>query len=141
MGKRTKDLHKMQDEFEVENKSRVIPTQVRRLVNICTIRERRQNREIAAPLVVFVIKLTRLAHSLTNKGIKAAGVWYRVEAFTNAGPDSRCELCCRCGHIDNKFGNKPKCGYCSGNHHRSDQKCNIVGCMAKQQSLCGHKLE
>jgi hypothetical protein len=44
---------------------------------------------------------SRLAQILIKKGIKAAGVWYRVEAFTNAGPDSRCELCCGWGHIEN----------------------------------------
>ena len=82
-----------------------------------------------------------MAQSLIKKTIKAAGVWYRVEAFTNAGPDSRRELCCGWGHIENKCGNKPKCGYCSGNHRTSDHKCNAVGCTAKQGSLCVHTLE
>jgi len=36
---------------------------------------------------------------------------------------------------------KPKCGYCSGHHRTSDHKCNVVGCIAKQGSLCGHTLE
>jgi hypothetical protein len=92
-------------------------------------------------LVVFVVKGSRLAQRVIKKGIKAAGVWNRVEAFTNVGPDCRCELCCGWGHIENKCGSKPKCGYCSGNHRTSDHKCNVVGCMAKQGSLCGHKLE
>ena len=61
--------------------------------------------------------------------------------FINVGPDSRCELCCGWGHIENKYGNKPKCGYCSGNHRTSDQKCNVVVCTAKQGTLCGHRLE
>ena len=106
-----------------------------------TIRERRQNREIAESSVVFFIKGNKVAQSLFRRGIKAPGVWYRVEAFTNAGPDSRCELCCGWGHIENKCGNKPKCGYCSSNHRASDHKCNLVGCAAKQGSLCGHTLE
>ena len=78
---------------------------------------------------------------MIKKGIKAAGGWYRVEAFTNAGPDSMFQLCCGWGHIETKCGSKPKCGYCSGNHRTRDHKCNVVGCMAKQGSLCGHTLE
>jgi len=48
MGKGRQSLQKMREEFEAENKGIVIPTQVRGLANPCTIRERRQNREIAA---------------------------------------------------------------------------------------------
>jgi hypothetical protein len=87
------------------------------------------------------LKRSRVAQSLVKKGIKAAGVWYRVETYMNEGPDSRCELCCGWGHIENKCGSKPKCGYCSGHHRTSDHKCNVVGCTAKQGSLCGHTLE
>jgi len=141
MGKGTEGLQKMREEFEAETEGIAIPTQVRWLANPRTIRERRQTGEIAASSVVFVVKGSRLAQSLIKKGIKAAGVQYRVEAFTNAAPDSRCELCCRSGHIEAKRGNKPKCGYCSGNHRTGDHKCNVVGGMAKQGSLCGHTLE
>jgi hypothetical protein len=141
MGKGTEGLQKMREEFEAENEGIAIPTQVRWLANPRTITERKQNGEFAASSVVFVVKGSRLVQSLIKKGIKAAGVWYRVEAFMNAGPDSRCEHCCGWGHIDNKCGSKPKCGYCSGNHRTSDHKCNVVGCMAKQGSLCGHTLE
>ena len=141
MGKGTQDLQKFRDEFEAENKGIVIPTQVRWLANPSTIRQRRQNGEIAASLVVFVVKGTRLAERLIKKGIKAAGVWYHVMAFTNTGTGSRCELCCRWGHLENKCSNKPKCGYCSGNDRTSDHKWNVVGCMVKQGSLCGHTLE
>jgi hypothetical protein len=135
MGKGTQGLQKMREEFEVENEGIENPTQVRWLANPHTIREMRQNGEIAAPSVVLVVKGSRLAQSLIKKGIQSAEVWYHVETFTNAGPDSRCELCCRWGHIEIKCGNKPKCGYCSGNHRTSDHKCNVVGCMAKQGSL------
>jgi hypothetical protein len=78
---------------------------------------------------------------LIKKCIKAAGVWYRVETFTNIGPDSRCDLCCGWGHLETKCGNKPRCGYCLGNHRTRDHKCNIVECIAKRGSLCGHTLE
>jgi len=141
MGKGTEGLQKMRAEFEAENEGIAIPTQVRWRVNPHTIRERRQNGEIASSLVVFVRTASRLAQSLIKKGIKAAGVWYHIEAFTNACPDSRCELCCGWGHIENKCGNKTKCGYCSGNHWTSDHKCNLVGCMVKRGLLCGHTLE
>jgi len=57
------------------------------------------------------------------------------------GPDCRCELCRGWGHIENKCGNKPKNGYCSGNHRTSDNKSNVVGYKARQGSLCGHTLE
>jgi hypothetical protein len=141
MGKGTEGLRKMREEFDAENEGIAIPTQVRWLANPCTIRERRQNGEIAASSVVVVVNGSTMAQSLIKKGIKAVGVWYRVEAFTNAGPDSRCDLCCRWGQIDTKCGNKPKCGYCSGNHRTSNHKCNVVVCLAKQGSLCGHRLE
>jgi hypothetical protein len=141
MGNGTEGLQKMREEFEAENEGIKVPTQVRWLANPCTIRERRQNGEIAASSVVFEVKGSKAAQVLVKKGIKAAGVWYGVEAYTNEGPDSRCELCCGWGHIENKCGNKPTCGYCSGHHRTSDHKCNVVGCTAKQGSLCGHTLE
>jgi hypothetical protein len=141
MGKGTEGLQKMREEFEAENEGIKVPTQVRWLANTRTIRERRQNGEIAASSVVFVVKGSKAARGLVKNGIKAAGVWYRVETYTNAGPDSRCELCCGWGHIENKCSNKPTCGYCSGHHRTGDHKCNVVGCTAKQGSLCSHTLE
>jgi len=141
MGTGTEGLQKMREEFETENEGIVIRTQVRWLANPRTIREWRPNGEIAVSSVVFILKGSRVAQSLVKKGIKAAGVWYRVETYTNEGPDSTCELCCGCGHIENKCGSKPKCSYCSGHHRTSDHKCNVVGCTAKQGSLCGHTLE
>jgi hypothetical protein len=103
--------------------------------------ERRQNKGIGASSVELVVKGTWVAQSLMKKCIKAAGVWYRVDTFTNAGPHSRCELCCRLGHIETKCGNKPKCGYWSGIHRTSDRMWIVVGCMAQQGSLCCHTLE
>jgi len=82
----------MREEFEAENEGIPIPTQVRWLANPRTIRERKQNGEIATSSVVFVIKGSRMAQSIIKKGIKATGVWNRVEEFMNAGHDSRCEL-------------------------------------------------
>jgi len=74
MGKGMEGLQKMREEFEAENEGIVIPTQVRWLANPRTIRERRQNGEIAASSVVFVVKGSRVARSLVKKDIKAAGV-------------------------------------------------------------------
>jgi len=82
-----------------------------------------------------------VAKGLVKKGIKAVGVWYRVDAYTNTGPNSRCELCCGWGHVENNCISKPTCGYCSGHHRTSDHKCNVVGFTAKQGSLCGHPLD
>jgi hypothetical protein len=74
MGKGTECLQTMEEEFEAENVGIAIPTQVRWLANQRTIRERRQNGEIAVSSVVFVVKGRRLAHILIKKVIKAAGV-------------------------------------------------------------------
>jgi len=57
------------------------------------------------------------------------------------GPDGRCELWCGWGHIENKFSNMPKYGYCSDHQRTSNQKCNVVGCTVKPGSLCGNRLE
>jgi hypothetical protein len=141
MGKGKKGLQKMREECEAENEGIVIPTQVTCLANPRTIRERRQNGEITAPSVVFIVKGSKVEHTLVKKGIKAAEVWYQVETYTNEGPDSRCELCCGWGHIENKCSSKPKSSCCSGHHRTGDHKCIVGGCTAKQGSLCGHTLE
>jgi len=131
----------MRQQFEVVNEGIVIPPQVRWLVNHHTIGERRQNGEIAVSSVVFVVKGSRAAQSEIKKRIKAAVLWYRVEKYTKGGRDRCCELRCGWGHIENKCGRKPRCGYCSGHHRTSDQKDNVVGCTAKQGALCSHTLE
>jgi len=141
MGKGTEGLQKMREESEAENEGKVIPTKVRWLANPCTITERWQNGEITVLSVVFVVKGSKVAHTLVKTGIKAAEVWYRVEKSTNKGPHTRCEVSCGWGHIENKCGSKPKCGYCSGHHWTRDNKCNVVGCTATQASLSGHTLE
>jgi hypothetical protein len=87
-------LRKQRDEFKAENAGIVIPTQVRWLANPRTVRDGRHNGEIAASSVVFVTKGSKLGQSVAKKGIKAAGVWHRVETYTNKRPDTTCELCC-----------------------------------------------
>jgi hypothetical protein len=64
MGKGTEGLQEMREEFEAENEGIAITTQVRWLANPRTIRERRQNREIAASSVVFVVKESKAAQKL-----------------------------------------------------------------------------
>ena len=122
MGKGTERLQKMREKFEAVKQGIVSPTQVWSLANPCTIRERRQNAEIAASAVVFIVKGRRVAQNFFKTGIEEAGVWYRVDRYTNTAPDSRFELCCGWGHIENKCGSKPKCGCCSGHHRTSDHK-------------------
>ena len=75
MGNETEVVQMMRKVFEVANESITIPTQVRWLVNPCTIRERRQNGEINSSLVVFIVKGSMVAKGLVKKGIKAVGVW------------------------------------------------------------------
>jgi len=94
MGKGTVGLQKMWGEIHGENERVVIPVQVRWLANPHSIRERRQSGEFSAWSVVFVVKGNLVARKLVKEGIEAAGVWYRVEPFTNTGPDSRREHCC-----------------------------------------------
>jgi hypothetical protein len=131
----------MRADFAVGNVCRVITTELRWLVKPCTSSERRQNGEIAASLVVFIVKGRTVAQSMIKKGIQAAGVWYRFEMYTNVGPDSRCELCCSWGHIENKYSSNLVCGSWSSHHRTSDHKCNVVGTTANQASLWGHTLE
>jgi len=102
MGKGTEGLQKIREDFVPENEGIVIPTHVRWLANPCTIRVRRQNGEIAASSLLFVITGSRVAQSLGEKCNMAAGVWYRDETYMNEEPDCRCELSCVRGHIENK---------------------------------------
>jgi hypothetical protein len=119
----------------------VNPTQVTWLAYTHTIRERTKHGEIATSLVVFIVMGSRVVQNLIKKGIKAAGVWYQVQAYTKKGPISRCELFCGWGLIENMCGTRPRCGYCTAHDLMSDQKCNLVGCTAKHRALCGHTLE
>ena len=119
----------------------MICTGVSQLANANSFRERRPNGGIAASLVVFFVKGHNVAQSVVNNGIKAAGVWYQVKTYPNAGPDSKWELCSGWGLIENTCANKPKCGYISGHHQTSDHKCNVVGSSSNQGSLCSHTVE
>jgi hypothetical protein len=84
----------MGEELGTENTGVTTPTQVRWLVNPSAIRQRRQNGEITASSVVFVVKASKVAKGVRKKVINAVGVWYRVEMYTNVGPHTICELCC-----------------------------------------------
>jgi len=141
MGKGMEGLHKMPKEFEAENKRVTIPTQVSWPANPRAIREKRQYREITPSLVVLVVNETKVAKDLVKRWIMATEIWYQVKTNKNVGPNSRWELCCGWGYIDNKYCNKPTCGYYSGYHRTSDHKFNVVGCTAKQGSLWVHTLD
>jgi len=119
----------------------VIPVRVRLLANPLSIRGKSHRGEISASSVVSVVNGDKVARRLVKEVIKAAGVWYQVEPFTDIGPDSRCENCCRWGLIERKCSGKSTRGYCSGAHHPSTNRCNVVGCIAKKGSLCGHTHE
>jgi hypothetical protein len=141
MGKVKESLQGMQEESELENEGEVISIQVGWLVNPRTIRDRSQNGEIAERSVVFIVMGCKMAQSIVKKGIKVAGVWYRIEKYRNERPDSRGELCSRWGQIENMCGSMPRCDYCSGHHQTSEHKCNVVGCTAKHGSIWGHTLD
>jgi hypothetical protein len=76
MRKGIEGLQKKLEEFEAEREGVAIPTHVRWLANPCTIMERRQTREIAASLVVFVMKGNKVPQRFIKQGFKAAEVWY-----------------------------------------------------------------
>jgi len=142
MGKGTDGLQKMKEEIQAENEAVAIPAEVRWLSNPRIIREREQRGEIKASSVVFIVRGKKVAQTLVNKGLIAAGVQYQVEPYTNAGPDSLCELCCGWGHIESKCSHhQPKCGYCAGPHRSSEHSCNVVGCASRQGAVCSHTQE
>jgi len=114
IGKGTKGHQKMREEIQAENEGVTIPARVRWLSNPRTIKEREQRGDIKASSVVFMVKGKKVAQRLVSKGVSAAGVRYKVEPYTNAGPDSLCELCCWWGHIESKCNHQLKCSYCAG---------------------------
>jgi len=101
-GKGTEGLQTLREVIQAENKGVAIPAQVRWLLNPRIIREREHSGEIKASSVVFIVRGKKVAQRLVNKGVIAAGVRYKVELYTNAGPNSLCKLCCGWGHIKSK---------------------------------------
>jgi len=86
-------LQKMREEFDAENEGIVIPNQVRWLENPNTIREMRQNGEIAASSVVCVVIGSRLpegSRRLTSSGAPNGGpVWgMRFGGLVRPGTES-----------------------------------------------------
>jgi len=123
----------MREEIQGVNEGVAIPAQARWLSNLRIIRETEQRGEIQASSVVFIVKGKKVAQRLVNKGEIAAGVRYKVEQYTNAGPDSLCEFRCGWGHIGSKCSHHlPKCGYCTGPHRSSEHRFNVVRCALKQ---------
>lgn len=59
-------------------------------------------------LEVFIVKGSKPVQSCLMTAIIAERVWYTVELYTNAGPDSMCESYYWWGHIENKCGSKAK---------------------------------
>jgi len=135
MGKGTEGLQKMKEEIQAENKGVTIPAQVRWLSNPRTIEERGQRGDIKASSVVFMVKGKKVAQRLVSKGVTAAGVRYKVQPYTNAGPESLCKLCCGWGHIESKRNHQPKCGYCAGPHRSDEHRCKVVRCGSKQGAV------
>lgn len=76
------------------------------------------------------MKRKKVAQRLVRKGGPAAGVKYKVESYTNTGPDRLCELGWCWGHIESKFNHQPKCGYCTGPNRSDKHRFNVVRCMS-----------
>jgi len=94
IGEGTEGLQKMREEIQADNEGVAIPAQVRWLSNPRIIREREQRGEIKASSVVFIVRGKKVAQRVVSNGEIAAGVRYKVEAYTNAGPDSLCGHWC-----------------------------------------------
>ena len=115
---------------------------MRWLSNPRIITEREQRGESKASSVAFIVRGKKVAKRLVNKGVIVAGVRYNVEPYTNAGPDSLCELCCAWGHLESECSHHQlKCGYCAGPHRSSEHRCNVVRCALKQGAVCSHTEE
>jgi hypothetical protein len=100
MGKDTEGLQQVREEIKAENEGLAIPAQVSWLSNPHTIKEREQRGTIKASSVVFVVKGKKVAQRIVNKGVTAAGLWYKVEPYTSAGPDTLSTIGCRWGRIE-----------------------------------------
>jgi hypothetical protein len=109
----------MREEIQAENEGVTISAEVRWLFNHRTIKESDQRGEIKASSVVFMVKQNKVAQRLMSKGVTAAGEQYKVEQYTNAGPDSLCKLCFQWGHIESMCNHQQMCSYCA-KPHRSD---------------------
>lgn len=99
--------------------------------------EQRLRGEISTLSLVFVGKGNQVAQRLIKEGIKEAAVWKQVEPFTNVRADSRCQHGRGWGHMESKCSGTLACGNCSRPHRTNTYQCNVVGCSAKQGSLCG----
>jgi len=141
MGKGSEGLQEMREEIHAANQGALSPVQVGWLANPHSIREQIQTGKISTSSVVFVVEGNQVVQRLVKEGIKAVGVWYQVESFTNIGTAGRCDLCCGCGHIETKCSSKSVCCYCSGSHRTCTHECNVVGCIAMQGSPCYHTQE
>jgi hypothetical protein len=75
IGKSTEGLQKMGEQFEMGNEGIAIPTQVRRLANPCTIKQRRHNCEIPASSLVVTMTGSKAAQKLMEESMKPARVW------------------------------------------------------------------
>jgi len=93
-------------------------------------------------LVVFIVRGKKVAPGIVNRGVMLAGVQYKVDPYTNAGPDSLFELCCGWGDIvSNCSQHRPNCGYFAGLHRWSEHRSNLVGCSSKPGAVCSHTQE
>jgi len=73
IGKGIQGRQMMQEEFEAEKEGITIPTEVWWLANCHTIREQRQNGEIAVTSVVFVVKGSNAAEKSVRKRHQGGG--------------------------------------------------------------------
>lgn len=96
-----------------------------------------------ASSVVFAVKGTKLAETVSKGGWRAAGVQYNVEKFVNPGPDSFSGVCSIWGHVDAKCESwkMPACMLCAGKHLMKEHQCNVVGCEAKAGQNYNHHVD
>jgi len=143
LGKKTGGgLEKLRQELQAENEGVVLPLAINWIGGPKDVQKKKAEGKKASS-VVFVVKGSKMAEKVLKGGLRAAGMKYDVEKFMNAGPDSFCGVCSRCGHVEWKCGSlkMPACMLWAGRHLTKDHKCNMVGCKAAAGQNCAHNVD
>ena len=133
-------LNKLQAELEAKNEDLEIPMAARWLGRVPDIKDRSISEKIKALSVTFVVRGQKVATRIIKTCIRAAGRFYKVEAFVEARPDTICGACSGWGHGEHNcsFPTTPRCALCAANHRTEEHKCSVTDCRAGQGAVCIH---
>jgi hypothetical protein len=141
VGKGTLGTQKLRAEIEAENEGVVIPTQIRWLGSMSSIKDRWTRGDINASSVTFAVKGSDVANRLRKNGVKICGRMHEVEAYVEIAPDSLCTGCSGWGHIESNcpLPLNTRCAICAGSHKTSEHACPVVGCLRGKAQRCQHQ--